>query len=171
MARKDIETIDRQGQEIDLSIKTFPDRMKAGVSEHEILIAKRKQLAHEIQRKIDLVRQEMQAKQWHSSEVMTMTATLEGHWRDHAKMTEAATDYENRLRRLQLMVERKRKIASALKETEMRATAQVGIPYLDQIYGSAMAQNRFLAQGMREMQREVNILEAEQTQFLMELAD
>jgi chromosome segregation ATPase len=168
--QKKIEELENSIREIDAEIESFPERMKLSVSERERIVAKRKQLVHEIQRKIDGVHQEIQAKQWQSVEVMTMTATLEAHWRDHAKMLDTATDYENRLHVLQGLVERKRKIVSALQETQVRKTSHTGIRHLDLIYSAAAAQNRDLAQGMREIKREVSILEAEQVQFLMELA-
>jgi hypothetical protein len=91
-----------------------------------------------------------------------MTATLEAHWRDHAKMLDQAADLEANLHGLQGFVERKWKITAAVRETEVKKTSQPVIRYLDLIDGSALTQNRDLTQGMRAMQRELNVLEAEQ---------
>jgi hypothetical protein len=102
---------------------------------------------------------------------MQLTATLEEHWRDHARLAEAVDTSEATLRGLQELVERKRKIAEVLRQTKVGLTLHTGIRYLDLLYGAAVAQNRDLAQGMREMQREVKILEAEKAQFLLELSE
>jgi chromosome segregation ATPase len=152
------------------AIRDFPTRVRDAACEHEIAMGKKKQLTVEIQKKIESQIQELIAQQSRSPVVASLTAQLENHWSEHAKMTESVDGLERKLYGLQEAVERKKMIVVELKQ-HFRNIVGEGLRQQDEMYRSARSQNSEFAQKMAALKREVFIYESEQKQFERTLSE
>jgi DNA repair exonuclease SbcCD ATPase subunit len=166
------ELVSLQGKlaSLDRIVSELPGKAKDAQSEFEISVAKKKQLMSEIQRKIDTQIQEIITQQSKSPVIVKLTAQLEKHWSEHAKISESIERFERKLYGLQEGVERRKLIATELKMNYRSRTAD-GLKAQEEIYQAARNQNDEYAQKMAVLQRELFIFESEQAQFLRTLAE
>jgi chromosome segregation ATPase len=165
-----LQTLTEDLNAVNSQIESFPTLVKAGISENEIMIAKRKQLIQEITKKIEMSQQEIIQRRSQSPEVMELTRRLEADWREHARLTELAETLMRQLKALQDSLDRKKSFAKLLPRQNF-AAGPTGLRHLDLLYNAAMSQNRDMAEEMRTMRRELNVLEAEKLQFEMVLLE
>jgi uncharacterized protein YqgV (UPF0045/DUF77 family) len=169
-AECDLEAFEAERYEIEREIAEMPNRVRAQRAENDIMIAKRRQLAQEIKKKIKQHQDEMLSQQVKSSEVVNLTKLLEHDWAEHAMLLEHTKQLQAVLLARQETLARKRSIAQALHE-QGQIAGQPGMRYLDQMHSVAMTQNRDMAREMRGLKRELEMVEAEKVQFLRELAE
>jgi chromosome segregation ATPase len=168
-AQHELEALEGERDMIEREIAEMPNRVRIQRAENDIMIAKRRQLAQEIKKKIKQHQDEMLNQQVKSSEVVNLTRMLEHDWAEHARLLEQTKELQSVLLAHQETIARKRSIAEALR-AQGQVAGQPGMRYLEQLHSVAMTQNRDMAREMRGLKRELDMVEAEKVQFLRELA-
>jgi chromosome segregation ATPase len=155
---------------IESEIEYFPIRIERESDEALAAISKRSQLTVELEKKIETLIREITAKANHPERLQTLTIELETHWTECERLNTECEQFQQRLNILQDAVERKRQILDQTKLQKIGETvAETGIKCLDICYEIAKTQNASMAQMMHGIHRELEILEAEHSQFLEEL--
>jgi chromosome segregation ATPase len=168
--REKLESLERQLAEIGRQLEDLPARAKASADDLERLVAKKRQLKAQIQKKLDDTVQAIMMQQSQSPEVMSLSKVLEDHWREHAGLTDSVAQLEKKLYSLQDAVERKRIVATELKRGQ-RDRGILGVKHQELLYMAAEKENRESARRMAEIDREIFILESERSQFLRALSE
>ncbi|OHT09250.1 hypothetical protein TRFO_21896 [Tritrichomonas foetus] len=152
-------------------IKNFPEDSKIELNNQKILITKKKQLAQQIQKKIDSVLYEISHRQNQSTEVMELSKTLENQWKEHEILENTTNKKEDKLYGLQDFLEKRKYVAEEIKKLSLKMKERSGIRNLEQLYEIAFNENRRLDSINRRLTRDLEIYEAEHKQYERELAE
>lgn len=160
--------------EIDKKIKNFPEDSKIEMNNQKVMIIKKKQLAQQIQKKINDILYDISNRQNQSPEVMQLSKSLEKHWKEHQVLEDSTNKQETHLHNLQDLLERKKtsieEIHNMIKLIEYKGTRlSSGMKSLDFLYDHALKENRKFDAHNRKLSRELEIYEAEHRQFAREL--
>ena len=156
--------------ELTATVEGIPEHAKAVMQDQEIMLGKKKQLATEIQKKIDAFIFEFAQKENQSPTVMKLTKALAQHWEAHERLIDATEKGEKRLHEMQATVERKRFVATELRVQNYQFK-ETGMKHLDAVYEAALALNRKMGKRMRVLQRQLDVEVAENKQFTRELQE
>jgi chromosome segregation ATPase len=168
--REQLEGLEKHLVEIMRQLDDLPAKAKASTDDLERLVAKRRKLKAEIQKKLDAMVQAIVVEQGQSLEVMNLSKVLEDDWREHASLSESVAQLEKKLYGLQDTVERKRIVVAELKKAQ-RDGGILGLKHQELLFMAAEKENRESARRMAQIDREIFILESEQTQFLRALSE
>ena len=157
-------------------IKNFPEESKIEMNNQRTMVLKKKQLAHQIQKKINDILTEISSRHYHSPEVMQLSKNLEQHWKQHQALEDSTNKGEDHLHDLQDLLERKKiakeELSKMIGNLEKRGKKiKSGMKSLDLLYETALIENRKFDAYNRRLTRDLEIYEAEQIQFSGQLKE
>ena len=158
-------------ESIDKVIDNFPEYSRIEMRNQQILINKKKQLAHEIQKKIDNILYEISYRQNQSTEVMDLCKTLEVQWKEHDVLEHSTNEKENKLYGLQDLLERRKNVSKEITSIARKIDVKSGMKHLECLYEIAFKENRKLDKINRKLNRDLEIYESENKQYLRELQE
>lgn len=157
-------------------INNFPEESKNEMNNQRTMVLKKKQLAHQIQKKINDILTEISSRHYHSPEVMQLSKNLEQHWKQHQALEDSTNKGEDHLHVLQDLLERKKiakeELSKMIGNLEKRGKKiKSGMKSLDLLYETALIENRKFDAYNRRLTRDLEIYEAEQIQFSRQLKE
>lgn len=146
---------------IEERIKSFPEIIESTMNQQEILISKKNQLLQQIKKKIEIKINEITKEYNESSKVINLSKCLELQWNEHEQLQDKTNELEKKLQYLQDNIERKRIVYDTILKQKTELRAKKGIEQFNEFYSIVEKQNRAFGEKIRDLQREITILEDE----------
>ncbi|KAH0788510.1 hypothetical protein GPJ56_007566 [Histomonas meleagridis] len=159
-----------RSSELDSLISHFPEISASATEEQELLISKKRQLLNEIDLKIKSLVRDLCKAHNESKEVIDISTELGKYLSEQQKLQDTADEIEKNLHSLQDTIERKRTACSELKERKYKPNARAGMQHLEELYAIVVGENKQMGNTVRKLQRDIDILEAEEIQFKREMS-
>ena len=131
------------------------------MNQQEILISKKNQLLQQIKKKIEIKINEITKEYNESSKVINLSKCLELQWNEHEQLQDKTNELEKKLQYLQDNIERKRIVYDTILKQKTELRAKKGIEQFNEFYSIVEKQNRAFGEKIRDLQREITILEDE----------
>ena len=154
--KQEIEAIKKKIQTIQHEKEHFPQIIKETKTDDQRKIQKKIQLANEIERKINDIRNEILRSISSSDTVMSLNSVMEEEWKEEHKMEDEANALEKQLLRLQDDLERKKYMRIEIENIQNNHVPKKdsGMHALELLYNFASAENKRLAEQFDKIQKE-----------------
>ena len=150
-------------------IASYPDLINQFEDENKKQLETKKDLVLELQKKIDLAIIEIRKKNSNSPQMLQQIHNLEEEWREHDKLSSYCQNLEKKMYNVQDLLQRKKMILEETRRQVVKKTEKPGIQHLIQFFEEERLENKKLEMKIIKINRDLEIYQSEQAQFLREL--